>query len=137
MIDEKYFIDRLATGESIDEIGANIADLMNKAVARYKVTSAENEKKAKRKELVLKLVEDMNALAELEGCNKVYENVTDADIELISKSWVSTIKMCDKLADIVKQPSKDTAKTSEPDSKFMDSVLSLDDEILKKFVEMF
>ena len=135
MIDEKYFLDRLAAGESIDDIGASIADLMNKAVATHKAASVENEKKAKRRELVLKLVEDMNALAEFEGCGKVYENVTDADIDLISKSWVSTIKMCDKLAEIVKQPSKDTAKTSKLDDKFIESVL--DDEILKKFVEMF
>ena len=135
MIDEKYFLDRLAAGESIDDIGASIADLMNKAVATHKAASVENEKKAKRKELVLKLVEDMNALAEFEGCGKVYENVTDVDIDFISKSLVNTVKMCDTLADIMKQPSKDTAKTSGLNDKFLESVL--DDEILKKFVEMF
>ena len=29
MINEKYFLDRLAAGESIDDIGKEIADMMN------------------------------------------------------------------------------------------------------------
>ena len=41
MINEKYFLDRLAAGESIEDIGKEITDAMNAAATKH----AEEEKK--------------------------------------------------------------------------------------------
>jgi hypothetical protein len=66
-IDKKYFLDRLANGENIDDIGKEIADMMNAAVADYDAEQAQAEKEIAKRDLVEEMLEIMAELAILEG----------------------------------------------------------------------
>ena len=66
-IDKKYFLDRLANGEDIDDIGKEIADMMNSAIAEFEAEQAKIDKENAKRELVEEMGEILHELAILEG----------------------------------------------------------------------
>ena len=66
-IDKKYFLDRLANGEDIDDIGKELADAMNAALADYEAEQAKIDKENAKRELVAEMGEIIHELAILEG----------------------------------------------------------------------
>ena len=64
VIDKDYFLTRLANGEDINEIGANIADMMNAAIAEH-TAAQEAARKAEAKRVAeAELLAHKRALAE-------------------------------------------------------------------------
>ena len=121
MIDEKYFLDRLAAGESMEDIGKEIADMMNAAAAKHaeeeeKKKAALNEQEAAKRELITEVFEIMKEFAILEGIDEKFFNFTDEDIDTAVKAFSSileTVKNINVMA------------------------MRTDDEILRDFFNMF
>ena len=121
MIDEKYFLDRLAAGESMEDIGKEIADMMNAAAAKHaeeeeKKKAALNEQEAAKRELITEVFEIMKEFAILEGIDEKFFNFTDEDIDTAVKAFSSileTVKNINVMA------------------------MRTDDEILRDFFSMF
>lgn len=93
MIDKNYFLSRLDAGEDIDEIGKEMASMMNEALADYKKKKEEEAKKkaleeqenAKR-ELMEELVGIIKELAILEGVDAADVALTKEDFDFLVQS---------------------------------------------------
>lgn len=121
MIDEKYFLNRLAAGESMEDIGKEIADMMNAAAAKHaeeeeKKKAALKEQEAAKRELITEVFEIMKEFAILEGIDEKLFNFTDEDIDTAVKAFSSILET-------VKNVNVMSMRT--------------DDEILRDFFNMF
>lgn len=91
-ISTEYFMERLANGESMENIGAQIAAMMNEAQSQYVAAqAAEAAKDEMRTELVNRLVNTAQELAILEGFPQEDIEVTEADAELLADLTVLTL----------------------------------------------
>lgn len=90
MFDKNYFLTRLQNGENMDQIGKEIADMMNKASAEFTAqkeaeakakAEAEAEKNIQKKELVQELVEIIQELAILEGLDPEDIDIVDDEVD--------------------------------------------------------
>ena len=121
MINEKYFLDRLAAGESMEDIGKEIADAMNAASAKHaeeeKKKAALAEQEATKHELIAEVFEIMKEFAILEGFDEKLFEFTDEDIDTAVKAFSTTLSTIKKLNKI--------------------STIRSDDEILRDFFNMF
>lgn len=134
---------RLANGENIDDIGNEIAAMMNEAVAKHeaeqeaaRVAAAEADKAQAKRELIEELVEIVQELAILEGVDPEYVQVTDEDIEQLVAAFT---EMCAAMRGLKKMfASVDTDKVVAPKThKAVISVKPSDDQILADFIKMF
>ena len=121
MINEKYFLDRLAAGESMEDIGKEIADMMNAAAAKHaeeeeKKKTALKEQEAAKRELITEVFEIMKEFAILEGVDEKFLEFTDEDIDTAVKSFSTILKT-------IKSVNTMSVRT--------------DDEILRDFFNMF
>lgn len=95
MINEKYFLDRLAAGDSIDDIGKEVADMMNAAVAKHKEEekrkAALKEQEAAKRELMTELFDIVKELAILEGIDEKFIDFSDKDVDAALKTFSTTL----------------------------------------------
>lgn len=149
VIDKNYFLTRLANGESIDDIGMEIAGLMNAAMADHeakvaaeKAAAEEARKEANllntKRELALDLVEiiqDYGAIVAPEACVDLLSDITDEDLDAMIqtldemfKMMAAMVELKDALTPVLEaQPkSKITPVSKKPKS---------DDEVLANFIK--
>ena len=147
-MNKEYFMNRLASGESMDAIGAEIAAMMNAAVAEHaakveaeaKAKAAEEaaiaEKEAAKRELIEEMVEIIQELAILEGVDPEDMDISAEDIDQLVAAFN---EMFAAMRDLKKMfASIDTDKIIAP--KGRTSVINMkpsDDQILADFIKMF
>ena len=138
---------RLANGEKIEDIGNEIAAMMNQAMAKHeaevraaeeaaRVAAAEADKAQAKRELIEELVEIVQELAILEGMDPNDMQVTDEDVEQLVAAFT---EMFAAMRDLKKLfASIDTDKVIAPKGRA--SVINVkpsDDQILADFIKMF
>ena len=137
MLNKDFFLNKLRSGESIDDIGTTIAALMNDAMAAYEAEKAIAAKKndARKREIVVGITELLKEFAALEGADTDDLDLTDEEIEA----------MIDALSDLFKTITKlKKFKIATPMPSFLSGTKLnhkpeiSDDEVLSNFIkEMF
>lgn len=134
---------RLANGEKIEDIGNEIAAMMNEAVAKHEAeeakrveAAAQAEKEQAKRDLMEELVEIIQELAILEGMDPDDLQVTDEDMDQLIAAFT---EMFAAMRDLKKMfASLDTDKVKAPKARA--SVINVkpsDDQILADFIKMF
>lgn len=134
---------RLANGEKIEDIGNEIAAMMNQAVAKHEAetraaeeakraeAAAQAEKEEVKRELIEKLVEIVQELAILEGMDPEDLEMTDEDMDQLVAAFT---EMFSAMRDLKKLfTSIDAPKTR----KATINIKPTDDQILADFLKMF
>ena len=136
---------RLANGEKIEDIGNEIAAMMNEAMAKHqaeqeaaRVAAAEAEKEEAKRELIEELVEIVQELAILEGMDPDELQVTEEDMDQMVAAFTEMFGAMRELkkafADMeAHMPAAAPAKVTVKASKIAPS----DDQILADFLKMF
>lgn len=134
---------RLANGEKIEDIGNEIAAMMNEAVAKHEAeeakrveAAAQAEKEAAKRDLMEELVEIIQELAILEGMDPDDLQVSDEDMDQLVEAFT---EMFAAMRDLKKLfASIDTDKVAAPKvRKATINVKPSDDQILADFIKMF
>lgn len=149
VIDKNYFLTRLANGESIDDIGMEIADLMNAAMADHEAKVAAEQAAAEKarkeanllntkRELALDLVEiiqDYGAIVAPEACVDLLSDITDEDLDTMIqtldemfKMMAAMVELKDALSPVLEAQSKSKVIPAPKKSKS-------DDEVLANFIK--
>ena len=131
MFDKNYFLTRMRNGESIDEIGQSIADMMNDAVDAYEAEQAAQENAEARRKLVRCMVNDINELAKLDGCEDLAVSLTDEEADDLVTSFTDMFKL---LAAIKETADTLTKTTSNTQKQIKPAKASNDDAILANFL---
>lgn len=135
-IDKNYFLKRLSEGESIDAIGAAIADMMNAAVQEHEANKVAAAKTDRKREIMKELCALIEEYGKLENMDEDFD-ITEEDIDALMKAFeemFKTIKDLKKLAGVLE------TKISIPDNKNVKATFKQDlsdDEILSNFIKMF
>ena len=138
---------RLANGEKIEDIGNEIAAMMNEAMAKHeaevraaeeakKAEAAQAEKEAAKRDLIEELVEIIQELAILEGMDPADMEVTEEDMD---QMVVAFTEMFAAMRDLKKMFAElDTDKVAAPKTrKAVINMKPSDDQILADFIKMF
>ena len=138
---------RLANGEKIEDIGNEIAAMMNEAMAKHeaevraaeeakRVEAAQAEKEVAKRDLMAELVEIIQELAILEGMDPDDLQVSDEDMDQLVAAFS---EMFAAMRDLKKMfASLDTDKVAAPKTrKAVINVKPSDDQILADFIKMF
>ena len=128
MFDKNYFLTRMRNGESIDEIGHSIADMMNDAVDAYEAEQAAQENAEARRKLVRCMVNDINELAKLDGCEDLTVSLTDEEVDDLVTSFTDMFKVVaamKKTTDALTKATSNTQKQIKTDN---------DDAVLANFL---
>ena len=141
---------RLANGEKIEDIGNEIAAMMNEAVAKREAevraaedakraeAAAQAEKEAAKRDLIEELVEIVQELAILEGMDPDELQVTEEDMDQMVAAFN---EMFAAMRDLKKMfASIDTDKVVAHAPKTRKAVINVkpsDDQILADFIKMF
>ena len=106
MIDKNYFLDRMNAGESLEDIGKSVADMMNAAKEAYDAQVALREKAQKAEELkahkieiatkITNLFEEYAALA----CPDVKDSFSDMKIEDMVAILDESLELAKSLSDL-------------------------------------
>lgn len=135
-IDKNYFLKRLAEGESIDTIGAAIADMMNAAVQEHEANKVAAAKADRKREIMKELCALIEEYGKLENMDEDFD-ITEEDIDALMKAFeemFKTIKELKKIANALDH------KIAIVDDKSVKATLKQDlsdDEILSNFIKMF
>ena len=144
-MNKEYFMNRLANGENMDAIGAEIAAMMNAAMAEHnarieaeKAMAAEAEKEEAKRELIEELVEIVQELAILEGMDPDELTITDEDMDQMvaafTEMFAAMRELKKAIADMeAHMPAAAPAQVTVKASKIAPS----DEEILANFIKMF
>lgn len=151
MIDKNYFLERMNAGESLDDIGKSVADMMNEAKAEYdaqdtlrKRLQEERELKAHKMEIATRLRALFEEYAEL-----VYPDVVDLlgsakveDLVTVLDESLELAKNLRGLADYFAEGSPfNPCRTKIIDASIpahkTTKVKRTDDDILKEFIKIF
>ena len=140
---------RLANGEKIEDIGNEIAAMMNEAVAKReaevraaeeaaRVAAAEADKAQAKRELIEELVEIVQELAILEGMDPDELTITDEEIDQMVAAFTEMFgamrELKKAIADMeAHMPAAAPAQVTVKASKIAPS----DEEILANFIKMF
>lgn len=132
---------RLANGEKIEDIGNEIAAMMNEAVAKHEadVRAAEEAKKAEaekeqtKRELIQEIVKIIQKLAVLEGMNPDELKVSEEDMDQLVAAFT---EMFSTVRDLKKMLASFEANVEVKPGKRPAKVLS-DEQILADFLKMF
>ena len=139
---------RLANGEKIEDIGNEIAAMMNEAMAKHEAevraaeeakrveAAAQAEKEAAKRDLIEELIEIVQELAILEGMDPDELTVTDEDMEQLVAAFTDMFAAMRDLKKLF--ASIDTDKVAAPKGRA--SVITMkptDDQILADFIKMF
>jgi sigma54-dependent transcription regulator len=141
---------RLANGEKIEDIGNEIAAMMNEAVAKHDAevraaeeakraeAAAQAEKEAAKRGLIEELVEIVQELAILEGMDPDEIQVTEEDMDQMVAAFT---EMFAAMRDLKKLfASIDTDKVVARIPKMHKATINVkpsDDQILADFIKMF
>ena len=134
---------RLANGEKIDDIGNEIAAMMNEAVAKHEAeeakkaeAAAQAEKEAAKRDLIEELVEIVQELAILEGMDPDELTITEEDMDQMVAAFNEMFGAMRELKKVFAE--LDTDKIRAPKAhKAVIKVKPSDDQILADFIKMF
>ena len=131
-ISTEYFMERLANGESMENIGAQIAAMMNEAQSQYVAAQAAEAAKAaelkqRRTELVSNLIGTIQELAMLEGFTEDEVAMTQKEADEMVESILAVFDAVRELRAVFEPILKamEEEPTAQPKS---------DDEILANFL---
>ena len=138
-MNKEYFMSRLANGESMDTIGAEIAAMMNAAMAEHTAKveaekAAAQEKEVAKRELIEELVEIIQELSILEGMEPGEVEVSDEEIDQIVAAFTEMFAAMREVKKLMSQ--LETAKPATT-PKTSHIVAKSDDEVLADFIKMF
>ena len=149
VIDKDYFLTRLANGEDINDIGANIADMMNAAMAEHNAKldaarkaeaerAAQVELTAKKKALGEEMVDLFREYAALSGNTVLDEmEITDEDMNTLVEALDQTFALMGAMQELkVAIDSMPVDKVVAHNPKAPTSALHVksDDEVLADFL---
>lgn len=129
---------RLANGEKIEDIGNEIAEMMNEAVAKHEadVRAAEEAKKAEaekeqtKRELIQEIVEIIQKLAVLEGMDPDELKVSEDDLSQLTAAFTEMFSTMHDLKKMVTNLETHIGNKRTP-------TLKSDEQILADFLKMF
>lgn len=146
-MNKEYFMNRLANGENMDVIGAEIAAMMNAAMVEHnarieaeKAMAAEAEKEEAKRGLIEELVEIVQELAILEGMDPEELTITDEDMDQMVAAFTEMFGAMRELKKVIADmeahmPAAAPAHVAvKPNNKI---VPPSDEEILANFIKMF
>ena len=141
---------RLANGEKIEDIGNEIAAMMNEAMAKHEAetraaeeakkaeAAAQAEKEEAKRELIEELIEIVQELAILEGIDPKDLQVTEEDMDQMVAAFTEMFAAMREMKKVIAEmearmpaaaPAHVTVKTS--------NITPSDEEILANFIKMF
>lgn len=138
---------RLANGEKIEDIGNEIAAMMNEAMAKHeaevraaedakRAAAAQAEKEQAKRGLIEELVEIVQELAILEGMDPDELQVTEEDMDQMVAAFTEMFGAMRELKKVFAE--LDTDKIRAPKAhKAVIKVKPSDDQILADFIKMF
>jgi hypothetical protein len=148
VIDKNYFVSRLQNGESIDNIGNEIAAMMNQAVAEHQAKMAEEaamkaaeqaaiaEKEAAKRELIEELAEIIQELAILEGLEPSDVKLKDEDVDQLVEAVTGMFNMMKEIKKLTAaMPTQSRVHT--PACARTSVIAPSDDQILADFIKHF
>jgi leucyl aminopeptidase (aminopeptidase T) len=142
IVNKEYFLNRLASGESIDAIGNEIAALMTEAANEHEANlraemerRAEAEKQEAKKVLVEELVEVLQELAILEGLEPEDMELDDEGIEQMVAALSEVFGVILELKAL--SAALEKASASAPEAPKATIKARSDDQILADFIKMF
>lgn len=126
---------RLANGEKIEDIGNEIANMMNEAVAKHEADvraaeeakRAEADKEASKRELVKELVENIKKLAVLEGMDPDELTISDDEIDQMVAAFTDMFAAMRDIKHALADLEARAPKVHNP----------TDEQILADFLKMF
>lgn len=126
---------RLANGEKIEDIGNEIANMMNEAVAKHEAEvraaeeakRAEADKEASKRELVKELVENIKKLAVLEGMDPEELAISDDEIDQMVMAFTDMFAAMRDIKHALADLEAHAPKVHNP----------TDEQILADFLKMF
>lgn len=129
---------RLANGEKIEDIGNEIANMMNEAVAKHeaevraaeeakKAAEAEADKAKAKRELIEKLVEIIQELAVLEGMDPDELTISDDEIDQMVAAFTDMFAAMRDIKHALADLEAHAPKVHNP----------TDEQILADFLKMF
>ena len=151
MFDKNYFLERMNAGESLDDIGKSVADMMNAAKAEYEAQAAlrakvqkEEELKARKMEIATKIANLFVEYAEL-ACPDVVDLLSSAkseDLVTVLDESLELAKNLRGLADYFTEDSPfNPCRTKIIDAAIparkTTKVKRTDDDILSEFIKIF
>ena len=140
---------RLANGEKIEDIGNEIAAMMNEAVAKReaevraaeeakRAAAAEAEKEQAKRDLIEELVEIVQELAILEGMDPDEIQVTEEDMDQMVAAFTEMFAAMRDLKKLFASIDTDKVVANAPKTrKAVINVKPSDDQILADFIKMF
>lgn len=105
-ISKEYFLSRLANGENINDIGNEIAEMMNAAVAEQEAARKAEAAKAaslaaQKKAVGMKIVDLFREYATLTGNDVMNDQeVTDADLDVLIEALDQTFTLMSAMKDL-------------------------------------
>ena len=136
-IDKNYFLARLANGEDMDTIGAEVAAMMNEAVAEHVALQeaeakrvAEAEKTQAKRELIEDMIDALKGLAALEGMDPDDFTPNDEDIDEMVEAFTDMFQAL-MLINKIAEPQKRVKPVKTPRITATKS----DDEVLGDFIK--
>ena len=134
---------RLANGEKIEDIGNEIAAMMNEAVAKHEAeeakkveAAAQAEKEAAKRDLIEELVEIVQELAILEGMDPDELTITEEDMDQMVAAFNEMFGAMRELKKVFAELDTDKARAPKA-HKAVVKVKPSDDQILADFIKMF
>ena len=140
---------RLANGEKIEDIGNEIAAMMNQAMAKHeadvraaeeakRAEAAQAEKEAAKRDLIEELVEIIQELAILEGMDPADMEVSDEDVEQLVAAFTEMFAAMRDLKKLFASLDTDKVVAHAPNArKATIEVKPTDEQILADFIKMF
>lgn len=151
MIDKNYFLERMNAGESLDDIGKSVADMMNEAKAEYDAQDALRKRLQEAEELKVHKMEIATKIANLfkEYAELAYPDAVDLlseakveDLVTVLDESLELAKNLRGLADYFTEDSPfNPCRTKIIDAAIpthkTTKVKRTDDDILSEFIKIF
>ena len=149
VIDKDYFLTRLANGEDINDIGANIADMMNAAMAEHNAAQeaareaeaervAKVELTAKKKAIGEEIVDLFREYAALTGNTAMDEmEITDDDMDTLVEALDQTFALMGAMKELkvaIDSIPADKVVARNPKTRTATIHAKTDDEALEEFL---
>ena len=131
-IDKNYFLNRLAAGENIDDIGQDVANMMNEALEAHraaeeikKAAAAKAENEAAKRDIIEEMIELVQEYAILEGMDENEIKVSPEDVDAMVAAFTEMFAAMRQLKTL-------SARLNEKKP-----LNKSDDDILNEFVKIF
>lgn len=131
-ITKDYFLNRLAAGEDIDDIGQDVANMMNEALEAHraaeeakKAAAAKAENEAAKRDIIEEMIELVQEYAILEGMDENEIKVSPEDVDAMVAAFTEMFAAMRQLKSLATK-----LDANKPSHKS-------DDDILNEFVKIF